>query len=390
MKNKTGFILILFLAFIVTVSAQEIDVKCVIDDVENRYAPDKRVVLSDIQLIEKDGESLIEGVTNNPYILEELQSKLANKLEINVRLLPDEVVGEKSWGVVANSVEKLYKKRAYHSEIVTEVLLGTPLKLLDKKSGWYRVQTPDGYIAWYQGLLQPMTEEELDHYKSKSKIILTALSSHSYNKANLKSQIVSDLVNGNIFEFIGTKKKFYQVRYPDGREAFVLKTDALKLDDWLNSREMTGSSIVETSFQFMGLPYVWGGTSTKGIDCSGFTKSVYFNHGVVLPRDASQQVHSGVLVDDKGDFSKLQTGDLIFFGSKADDEHPTERVVHVAIYIGNMRFIHASSNLRINSFDPADPLYDAYNTNRYLRTKRILGSDDADKLGKTFKDSYIK
>jgi cell wall-associated NlpC family hydrolase len=143
--------------------------------------------------------------------------------------------------------------------------------------------------------------------------------------------------------------------------------------DWLENIRLTGESIVATARKFVGVPYLWGGTSAKSVDCSGFVKSVYFMHGIILARDASQQARYGKLVDTAGDFSKTEPGDLVFFGRRGDEQNPTESVVHVGIYIGNNRFIHASDYVHISSFDPNDPLYDAYNTNRYLRTKRILG-----------------
>lgn len=163
------------------------------------------------------------------------------------------------------------------------------------------------------------------------------------------------------------------MQYPDGREAFVKKSDAMTVSDWLKKNRLTGESIVHTAKQLTGVPYLWGGTSVKGMDCSGFTKQVYFMHGVILARDASQQVRYGRLIDETGDFSDAFPGDLVFFGTKATVESPKERVVHVGIYIGNKRFIHASDYVHINSFDHADPLYDEFNAHRYLRTKRVIG-----------------
>ena len=106
-------------------------------------------------------------------------------------------------------------------------------------------------------------------------------------------------------------------------------------------------------------------------------------HGITLPRDASQQVTNGLLVDSKGEFSKLMPGDLIFFGTKGtkdiignnDSESiipNNERVVHVGIYLGDNHFIHASDFVRINSLNPSDALYDKFNADRYLRSKRYI------------------
>ncbi len=117
---------------------------------------------------------------------------------------------------------------------------------------------------------------------------------------------------------------------------------------------------------------------------------VYFLHGVILSRDASQQVLYGKLIDETGSFDEAQPGDLLFFGSKATEDSPKERVVHVGIYIGNKQFIHASDYIRVNSIDPPSPLYDKFNANRYLRTKRIIGEVDSEGIEEIFKNNFYK
>ncbi|MCJ7759173.1 MAG: C40 family peptidase, partial [Gillisia sp.] len=134
-------------------------------------------------------------------------------------------------------------------------------------------------------------------------------------------------------------------------------------------------NLIKTSKSLMGLPYLWGGTSPKGVDCSGYTKTIYFLNGIIIPRDASQQVHTGKLVDSTRNFENLIPGDLLFFGRAATDS-TAERVVHVGMWIGNNKFIHSSGNVHISTFDTTATDFDEANYNRYLRTKRLLNVED--------------
>lgn len=365
---------ILFLiAFILPIMAQNEDIKNSIKQIETEFAPDKRVVVFDVNITEDEGVLSFQGETSSIQAYEKLNEMVSEKLKNGVRLLPDDVIGEKKYGIIYNSMGTIHRGASYSSETVTQTLLGTPVNILDRRGGWFRIQTPDNYIGWINGAVQRMTKEEQESWLDRPKMMVSSLFAGSYLEPDQNSQPVSDLVVGNILTLGEEFKNFYEILYPDNRKGFIRKSDALKLEKW--NPEQTKEAVVETTKRFLGVPYVWGGTTSKGLDCSGLTQSVYYLHNVVLPRDASQQILTGMLVDEVADFDQLEPGDLVFFGEKATDKNPKERVVHVGIYIGNWRFIHASDYVRINSFNPDDELYDDYNTNRYLRTKRILGDN---------------
>jgi len=128
----------------------------------------------------------------------------------------------------------------------------------------------------------------------------------------------------------------------------------------------------------LGVPYLWGGTSTKGNDCSGFTKIVYLMNGYIIPRDASQQVNAGKIVDENLKFEGLEKGDLMFFGTPATDNKKM-RVTHVGIWLGNNKgeFIHSSSNVHLSSINENEKNYDGFNKNRYLGSRRYLRIKDS-------------
>ena len=160
-----------------------------------------------------------------------------------------------------------------------------------------------------------------------------------------------------------------------------VKMKVVLYETWLDSIAASEQSLVDTAMNLRGVPYLWGGTSTKGVDCSGFTKTIFFLNGMIIPRDASQQVAIGNLVDSVQDFSQLQPGDLLFFGAAATDS-TKEKVVHVGLWIGDDQFIHSSERVRVSSINPERENYDEYNLHRYLKSKRILGSDEVVSLRK--------
>ncbi|NLY24038.1 MAG: SH3 domain-containing protein [Bacteroidales bacterium] len=374
--------------------AQNSDMQHMIEAVQKKYAPDKRVELFQVEMLQQNDTLVLKGETTSRQAYEEIISharKESAAVKDSIRLLPDEKLGEEGWGVIYNSVATLRSESRYGAELVSQALLGMPVKILEKNGGWRRVQTPDRYIGWINGSVTPLSKEALQHYLKLPKVIITALSVRSYDDTGMEALPVSDLVAGDMLVVKSAKGVFYQVHYPDGREAFVKRSDASKVTDWLKKNSwLTGESIVQTAKQLMGVPYLWGGTSTKGLDCSGFTKQVYFMHGILLARDASQQVLNGRLIDELGNFGDALPGDLVFFGSKATDDNPQERVVHVGIYLGDKRFIHASDYIHISSFDPADPLYDAFNANRYLRTKRIIGEVYSEGMEELFDNPFYR
>ncbi|GAB3340490.1 C40 family peptidase [Larkinella ripae] len=349
----------------------------VVDSVRRQYAPDKRVAIFNV---EADSAGNLTGFTNLPEAKQALLAKvkeLDRPVVDQVQLLPAPVLGEKSYAIVNVSVANLRANARNAAELSTQALLGMPLNVWDKDRSWYQVQTPDQYIAWTDaGALQLMTKTDFDQWQSAEKIIYTRPFGFVYSEVSRKSQTVSDIVAGNQLVLVSENRQYFQVRYPDGRTGFVSKREAQRLERWLATARPTAEALVSTAKRLVGIPYLWGGTSVKGMDCSGFTKTVYMLNGQQLSRDASQQVNEGEPVETPGrNFSQLKPGDLLFFGVPATADQ-AERVVHVGMWIGNNEFIHASGQIRITSVDPAAPNFDAFELNRFLRVKRVAKKND--------------
>lgn len=349
---------------------------------KKEFAPDRRVELFDIQFTTKNSQIVLSGETTTRKALDFLLDSLKNRninFKNNVRVLPDSAVGKKIYALGNNSVINIRSKPKHSAELGTQGLLGMQLNVLDKKGDFYRIQTPDNYISWVDhGGIKLLTIEELQIWNKKDKIIYTANTGFVYSDRNITSTKISDIVFGNKLAFKKEHDLFFEIEYPDGRVGFVKKDEAVFYKVWL-LKNPSNSDFIETSAKNMlGAPYLWGGTSTKGMDCSGFTKTVYLMNGFVIPRDASQQVRTGKVVDKKLKFEGLEKGDLLFFGTPAKDGKK-QRVTHVGIWLGNGKgeFIHSSKNVHLSSINKNQPNYDAFNKNRYLGSRRYLGVKDA-------------
>ena len=302
------------------------------DSLKHKFAPDKRVALFDVDYSFSGKNVMLRGVTTSPEAKAALLDGLAKanyKVMDCLQLLPDEKELEsKTYGILNISVSNLHIKPDFSSEMVTQGLMGMPVRIL-QRDGWYRIQTPDNYIAWIHRVgVHPVTKAELAVWNSAEKIVVTSHYGFVYSQPNRDSQTVSDVVAGNRLRWKGTKGAFYKVAYPDGREGYIPKSVSMPENKWRASLKQDAGSIIRTSHTLMGIPYLWAGTSSKGVDCSGFIRTILFMHDIIIPRDASQQAYVGEHIDITSDFSNLQPGDLVFFGSEANPERK-ERIIHV-------------------------------------------------------------
>ena len=269
----------------------------IIAEIKTKYAPDKRVALFDIEVKKEKKNLILYGETNVPEAMVELMKKVKSqkiKVKDEVLLLPDEKLGDKKFGIVNVSVANIRSQPKHPAELATQALLGTIVKILKQKSDFYLIQTPDGYISWVddEGIVS-VNREQMNDWDSNPQIIYLKDYGFAYSEPDVNSQRVSDLVIGNILISVGKQGEFVKVQFPDKRVAYIKNDETESYEKWLKKATPTQENIVETAKTFMGIPYLWGGTSAKGMDCSGFTKTVYFLNGVLLDRDASQQVNNG-------------------------------------------------------------------------------------------------
>jgi SH3-like domain-containing protein len=270
--------------------------------------------------------------------------------------MPDPAVVGKPWGLITVSVCNIRSRPAHEAEQSTQALMGTPVRILNKRRGWHLVQMPDSYIGWVRNTIVELTDDEMAAWKSSDRVIYLG---HTGVITDSRGETVSDVTFGAILVKNGTHGDKWTVVLPDGRTGEVNKNEAVELRTWAESADIEAQRLIRFAKSFLGTPYLWGGTSTKGVDCSGYTKLIYYYGGVIMTRDASAQFRYGDKVSIEKPLESLTAGDLLYFGSDKDGKI---NITHTGMYIGDTEFIHASGSgmVMINSFDSTRTNYSAY------------------------------
>lgn len=289
---------------------------------------------------------------------------------------PEQGEPERRWAVVEFSTNFMREEPSYEAENGDQALMGTVVEIIGEQGYWRHIVSPDPYTAWVNDMgLVEMTQDEVNDYIDCMKYICTTDFTHIFAEPSPDSDRISDFVMGGLVRSLFNSKgkplksgKYLACMLPSGKCGWVLKSDVEDFDTWVASREMTADNIISTAFDFLGVPYMWGGTSIKHVDCSGLTRCVFFMNGILLPRNASQQARTGIPVR----LDEIEPGDLLFFGTPASADGP-EKISHVGIYMGDGLYIHSSQVVRINALDPDDA---EYGGRQPLRARRILGQVD--------------
>lgn len=363
----TAFSFCLCLGFMQHVAA-ETKADKILKDIESAYAPDKRVTVWSVNAENEGKDVVLTGKTDNKAAHDALLSALDKEhitYNDRIEMLPAQELGDKTWGLVMISAACLRTQPKNSAELASQALMGTPVRILEEASGFYRIQTPDNYIGYMtESSIVTLSSSELEAWKTSRRYIVTSYQTSLYeNPDGDAGRVVSDLVLGNILQYAGESDGYVQLMLPDGRKGFARTEEVMELSVWAD-QSFDYPLIERTARRMMGTPYLWGGTSTKMVDCSGFVKTSYFANGIILQRDASQQALTGKKIDWRNWRTEAHPGDLIFIGTKSG------RVTHVAMYIGDGKFIHSSGRVKINSLDPSDPDYLDYTI---LSMSRIEG-----------------
>jgi len=223
--------------------------------------------------------------------------------------------------------------------VVSQATLGQVVTALERKAGFVKIETPDTYQGWLPAaaLLEYPGPRAL-RYAVKGEVLeVVSLMAHIYRDPSATSaRPKARAPMGARLEIAGApvSERWLRVRLPNGDSGFIQAGDVKRVDAAASRPRGSEADLVSTARRFLGVPYLWGGMTAQGLDCSGLTSLVYRVNGIEVLRDADMQFADPRLEPvEKGD---LRPGDLVFFGKKGDE------ITHVGMFVGAGRFISAT------------------------------------------------
>jgi gamma-D-glutamyl-L-lysine dipeptidyl-peptidase len=296
--------------------------------------------------------------TNSEPLLEPALAQLrpvAGDVPVHAVLLPEPALaGQAAW--VRASVAEVRRAPAHAAEQISQALQGEVLLPLIHEGGWLLARQPDGYVGWVRDwhlTLGPAAGPQ--HFASRA----TARVNVNWGALRAEPRHDADACGETILGTLAVVQSraagWVEVELAGGVRGWVPEGSLLRGTGlW----PCGAAHLAATLRRFLGVPYLWGGKSPKGFDCSGLVQFAYGMHGVALPRDSDQQARCGVPAEEP------EPGDLLFFGH--------ERVTHVAVALGDGDYVHARGEVRRNSLLPDSPLYDAELRGLWCDTRRVL------------------
>jgi len=278
------------------------------------------------------------------------------EIDDRIEALPSAQLGPRRFGLVRQAHAVAYDRPEAPRRAVTDCLLGWPVFLLrEAKPGRYLCHSAQGYVGFVDGeSIRRVDAEELARYTGGRQVYLQADHSSGGHRLPIGARL----------RHVGDRGEHVVVELPSGGEILVPRAKCRVSSGQVDPRI---ERVIQIAQQFLGTPYVWGGKTTEGVDCSGLVQAAFRAEGIDLARDAYQQAYAGALSATRWDRGGLRRGDALYFLDA------TGRISHTALYLGEGRYLEAVRPVvRISSFDPADEDYRAEGDASFCFGKRLF------------------
>jgi cell wall-associated NlpC family hydrolase len=267
---------------------------------------------------------------------------------------------EKTTGVINEIAVDVFRNSDIQSERVTQALYNQPVKILEEKDSWIKVEVVDGYTGWVKSKYIDRNLVSLNKSDFKYRLLVTAKTKKIMSGKN-GGVTVKEVAMGTEVFSSNNIDNWYEVILPENKTGWIDLNGTMQIDLNKPIPKTTSEDFLRTLDKYKGVTYLWGGVSALGIDCSGLTYICSKINGVELPRDAEPQYAIGTKIE----LEAIKPGDLVFFSTNED----LKDISHEGVYIGNGQFIHASKS---KGSVIITPLNDPYFQKRLVGIKRIF------------------
>jgi gamma-D-glutamyl-L-lysine dipeptidyl-peptidase len=305
-----------------------------IEAVRSEYVPDARSGVFDIHVVYEDGNAHLRGQTTDPGgAVADLTARLAAEgvnVVDEVLRLPDARFGATLQALVRSPIAPVYSEPRLPGTQISQLVLGMRVELLARTGDWLRIRGEDGYHGWLHDGYALTGDDDW--------ALAWERGSAGESVVSLDADLVDE--DGGVIARLPWGGRIIRragaYHLPDGKRGQVAGGEVVDVDRLADRFPPRGESVARTARRWLGTPYVWGGVTLHGADCSGFTQAVMWMHGIALPRDSDMQASRSVGMRIDTLAGELRAGDLVFFADEG------ARISHVAISLGGSLIIHCA------------------------------------------------
>jgi len=305
-----------------------------------------------------DGDTVVVGGATNIAIMHETLADALRAVGIKnvrneMRVLPEEgTLGDQRYGVCVAPMALTFAEPSEAAGLRSQLLYGEPILLLDRDQGYCLLHGGDGYAGWVrEDCVRVVSADEFKRYTAARQGVLL----RDVESADRR------VVQGATLPIAAAASNKLTLMQPEGG-TFDVNAGDVRVDD----NSPAAAERISRALALLYRPYVFGGVSPIGLDCSGLVRNVFAQTGLMMARDAAQQFLHGRLVATRWHRDGIRPGDLLYFISKSG------KIFHVGIALSRTHFVHcAPPEVQINSLSKGDRLYSEYRAETFFAAKRV-------------------